>query len=275
MKIFSLLIGSFISVSCFSQQQKASVYFNFNKSGLTNTATKILDNITSLCALKNISLSGNCDSIGTDEYNDSLSVRRILAVKRYFVKKGTAKSNFIREEGFGKRKPASDNLTDDSRSLNRRVDLLYTIDTPSTVDATTENKNSLENKIKNSVKTGNNIRLSNLLFVGNRHILMPGADTVLNELLEVMINYPSLKIELQGHICCDYNIYDGLDVDTHTNNLSVNRAKAVYDYLLWKGISESRLSYKGFGNTKPLVYPEKNEHDQDINRRVEIKIIAR
>lgn len=275
MKTITLFIGCFVNHYCFSQQQKTSVYFDYNKSELTNGAIKILDSITTLGELKNITLSGNCDFIGKDKYNDALSLRRAFAVKQYLVKKGIASSNFNREEGFGKRKPVNDNSTDSGRSLNRRVDVLFTIEKLTGFVDAGGAESALQHKIKDSVEAGDNITLNNLFFVGGRHILMPGSEATLNELLDVMVNYPSLKIELQGYICCDYSALDGIDQDTHTNDLSVNRAKAVYDYLVANGIDTNRLSYKGFGNTKPLVYPEKSEQDRSLNRRVEIKIIEK
>lgn len=275
MKIITLFIGFFFSYYCFSQQQKASIYFDYSKKELTNNATKILDSITALGELKNIGLSGNCDFIGNNKYNDALSLMRTSSVKQYLVKKGIADSNFSSEEGLGKRKPLKDNSTDIGRSLNRRVDLFFTIEKPNGVVDAGGPESTLQHKIKDSAKAGDNITLNNLFFVGGRHILMPDSEAVLNELLDLMINYPSLKIELQGHICCNYSDLDGYDHDTHTNNLSVNRAKAVYEYLAVNGIDTNRLSYKGFGNTKPLVYPEKNEQDQNTNRRVEIKIIEK
>jgi outer membrane protein OmpA-like peptidoglycan-associated protein len=52
----------------------------------------------------------------------------------------------------------------------------------------------------------------------------------------------------------------------------VNRAKAVYDFLVKKGIDAKRLTYKGFGSSKKLV-EEVTEIDRITNRRVEIKIV--
>jgi outer membrane protein OmpA-like peptidoglycan-associated protein len=57
--------------------------------------------------------------------------------------------------------------------------------------------------------------------------------------------------------------------------LSTQRAKAIYNFLVVNGISKSRLSYKGFGSTQPIFpLPEKDETQRAANRRVEILIIA-
>jgi outer membrane protein OmpA-like peptidoglycan-associated protein len=86
--------------------------------------------------------------------------------------------------------------------------------------------------------------------------------------------YPHLEIEIHGYICCTNNNEDGLDLGTGTPNLSENRAKAVYDFLIQMGISPQRLSYKGFGSSKKLVQ-EVTEEDRITNRRVEIKIVKK
>ena len=60
--------------------------------------------------------------------------------------------------------------------------------------------------------------------------------------------------------------------NTVTNlNLSNQRAKVVNDYILSKGISQVRMTYKGFGDTKPIVAND-NETNKSLNRRVEIKL---
>jgi outer membrane protein OmpA-like peptidoglycan-associated protein len=60
----------------------------------------------------------------------------------------------------------------------------------------------------------------------------------------------------------------------HNMQLSVNRAKAVYDYLEDKGIETNRMAYKGFGATKLLFPDARSEDRMKKNRRVEILIIS-
>ena len=98
----------------------------------------------------------------------------------------------------------------------------------------------------------------------------------LKELLTILQERPTLVIEIQGHICCGQNEpADGMDIDTNERALSLNRAKAVYNFLVLNGIAEERLSYKGFGYTQPIINPEITETDKTTNRRVEIKIIKK
>jgi len=91
-----------------------------------------------------------------------------------------------------------------------------------------------------------------------------------------MEDNPKLEIKIQGHICCNYPVEDdGFDYDNGDTHLSVNRAKAVYDYLVAHGIDPNRMSYEGLGGKFHLVNPEKTEADMTKNRRVEIKIIKK
>ncbi len=53
----------------------------------------------------------------------------------------------------------------------------------------------------------------------------------------------------------------------------MNRAKAIYNYLVSKDIDASRLRYEGFGKRRPVVAFESNEEDAKKNRRVEIRIL--
>lgn len=284
MKKLTFLILVFINTTVLSQQ-KLSVYFDFNRHELTAATVQQLDSLLSAAkGLNGIELSGFCDVIGNHPYNDQLSLRRVASVKAYLTSKGITEDHFKNEVGFGKRKPVNENATADQRLLNRRVDILFNVETvvveevkpvnvPDTAPTITT---QLEAKIKNnSLNPGDNIVLKNLNFIGGRHIVLPGSESLLDELLAVLKKYPTLKIEIQGHICCQYNGTDGLDFDTQTNDLSVNRARAVYAFLVKNGIDAERLSYKGFASTRPLFYPEKNEEEKTANRRVEIKIISK
>jgi outer membrane protein OmpA-like peptidoglycan-associated protein len=80
-----------------------------------------------------------------------------------------------------------------------------------------------------------------------------------------MKNNPSLKIQIQGHVCCQ---------PENEERLSHWRAVRVYNFLINNNIDESRLSYTSFGSTKPIYpLPEKNEEERVTNRRVEIEIV--
>lgn len=83
----------------------------------------------------------------------------------------------------------------------------------------------------------------------------------LNLLTELLKNNENLAIEIQGHT-------DNIGEDKMNEKLSENRAKAVYDFLIKNGISAKRLSYKGYGETKPN-FDNNTEEGRQKNRRTE------
>lgn len=87
--------------------------------------------------------------------------------------------------------------------------------------------------------------------------------------LELLVNYlkdqPSLSLEIGGHTDSDGSDQDNLV-------LSENRAKAVYTYLVDKGIAADRLMYKGYGESQPLV-PNDSESNKEKNRRTAFKVL--
>jgi len=103
----------------------ADTFFDFDKSVVKPEGKAKLDDLVG--KLKGITLEvviavGHTDSIGTDAYNQKLSVRRAEAVKAYLVSKGI-EANRIYTEGKGEKQPAADNRTAAGRAKNRRVEI--------------------------------------------------------------------------------------------------------------------------------------------------------
>ncbi len=103
----------------------ADTFFDFDKSVLKPEAKAKLDDLvgkTSGINLEVIIAVGHTDSIGTDAYNQKLSMRRSEAVKAYLVSKGLEK-NRVYTEGKGEKQPIADNKTKEGRAKNRRVEI--------------------------------------------------------------------------------------------------------------------------------------------------------
>ena len=103
----------------------ADAFFDFDKAVLKPEGKAKLDDLVS--KVKDINLEviiavGHTDSIGTDAYNQKLSVRRAEAVKAYLVSKGIEK-NRVYTEGKGEKQPVADNKTAEGRAKNRRVEI--------------------------------------------------------------------------------------------------------------------------------------------------------
>jgi OOP family OmpA-OmpF porin len=103
----------------------ADAFFDFDKSVLKKEAKAKLDDLyskTNGLNLEVIIAVGHTDSVGSDEYNQKLSVRRAEAVKAYLVSKG-AEKNRVYTEGKGEKAPVADNKTAEGRAKNRRVEI--------------------------------------------------------------------------------------------------------------------------------------------------------
>jgi OOP family OmpA-OmpF porin len=103
----------------------ADAFFDFDKSVLKAEGKAKLDDLVG--KVKGINLEviiavGHTDSVGTDAYNQKLSVKRADAVKAYLVSKGIEK-NRVYTEGKGEKQPVADNKTSAGRSKNRRVEI--------------------------------------------------------------------------------------------------------------------------------------------------------
>ena len=103
----------------------ADAFFDFNKSLLKSEAKAKLDDLvgkTKGLNLEVIIAVGHTDSVGSDAYNQKLSVARSEAVKAYLVGKGVEK-NRVYTEGKGEKQPVADNKTAEGRAKNRRVEI--------------------------------------------------------------------------------------------------------------------------------------------------------
>lgn len=288
--IYTLLLLLATSTYSFaSDTTSVQVLFKFNQYALTEEAKLQLDEILpvdSSITLTNLKIYGYTDQVGSNEYNNKLSEKRANTVRDYLVGKGI-KTNIISiVKGKGETDLLVDKMDEDSKQQNRRVLIMIEYDAKIIEETviiksnkkkdTTTKKPTLIDKIKDSTtKAGDNITLQNIHFEGGRHKFLEQSYPALEELLTVMKSIPTLVIEIQGHICCEIGDIDGVDMELGSRDLSVQRARAVYQYLFRNGIDVSRMTYKGFGHKFPITQEEKTEEEKTANRRVEIKIISK
>lgn len=207
---------------------------------------------------KVLKIYGFCDWKGTDQYNDTLSLQRVQVVFKYLTEHKISIDQDYLQKGFGE-----NFMQDKNQALNRKVEIVYTNFVPKIAKVTSEP--TLSEKVK-TAKKGDLVRLKNINFYNNSARIVPASKSILYDLLCVMQENPTLKIEIQGHICCQ--VLNSMD------HISTARAKAIYNYLIQNKIDRKRLNYKGYGVSNPIFpIPEKNEAEENENRRVEIKIL--
>ena len=101
----------------------------------------------------------------------------------------------------------------------------------------------------------------------NNSFQLPTASLIeLDKLLQVLVENPSIRLEISGHT-------DNLGKPEDNLTLSTNRAKAIVDYLMGKGIDSKRLLFKGYAATKPIA-DNTSEAGRAKNRRTEFTIIG-
>ena len=115
------------------------------------------------------------------------------------------------------------------------------------------------------IKAGEVVILRNVFFDTDSYVLLPESNVELDKLVEFLTKNQTIRIEIGGHT-------DNVGSEEHNKILSENRAKAVYDYLVLNGINAGRLTYYGFGFSKPIA-PNDTEQGRALNRRTEFKIL--
>ena len=116
------------------------------------------------------------------------------------------------------------------------------------------------------LETNAAIVLKNIFFETNKYELKPESQTELNQVVQLLKDNPTLHIQINGHT-------DNSGKVTDNKTLSENRARAVTAYLVTKGIAQTRLAFKGFGDTVPVA-DNATQEGRAQNRRTELKVIS-
>ncbi|MHA3788600.1 OmpA family protein [Flavobacterium hauense] len=240
-------------LSCLSAnaQEKFTVYFDTG--GAEATAASVQKLQEWIAVNRDIAIEtvdGYTDKTGNADFNLELSKKRASYVMG-LLKSQNINLEYAVKNAFGENQAAGYNSPSD-----RKVEITYFkagYATPKPLGS------ELTQQLSNA-KVGDIIRLKNVYFRGGTTYVLKESKNALEELLNVMLANPKLKIEIQGHICCEVE-----DVD----NLSGRRAEEIFLYLTNNGIDKSRVTTKGYGGHRPL----QNNIQMIQNRRVEIEIL--
>ena len=284
---FLLISLSFICISQTSGKIDVfNIYFDVNSFQLSPQSVQTINDNLYLIKDNKIEIKGYADKTGNRVGNLKLSQKRADNVKQFLINNGVQNDSILSVKGLG------EDSTYNDLSKNRRVEIIVhhpikqVIVTHKIVDTArvtqvypqTKTKPKTSNNLDKLVnlKVGETLVLRNIQFYPGKDIPLPKAIPELKKLVKIMEDHPTLKIEIQGHICCtkcDRTVEHTLIVEK-SNELSIKRARYVYNFLINSGIKKERLSYKGFGSCKPKV-EEINENAMQMNRRVEIMIIEK
>ena len=248
------------------------VYFETGKYNVPNIETNRL--VLFIKSLKDnqierISIYGFTDDRGSDNYNLTLSQNRANAIKKIFSRFGVDDNLISNVDGKGEvllRVVSSDNLNI-IRGLNRKVEInIEYKEKDGVVVEIKEEDIGTKQFLSDNIAVGDKITLDNILFKTGYSSLEVESINVLEEMAEALLKRKDLYFTIQGHVCCTNNTGDAIDKKTGKKNLSLARAKYIYEYLIGKGVKKSRMKYVGLRNKYPIGGAAK------YDRRVEIKI---
>ena len=219
--------------------------------------------------IERISIYGFTDDRGSDNYNLTLSQNRANAIKKIFSGFGVDDNLISNVDGKGEvllRVVSSDNLNI-IRGLNRKVEInIEYKEKEGVVVEIKEEDIGTKQFLSDNIAVGDKITLDNILFKTGYSSLEVESINVLEEIAEALLKRKDIYFTIQGHVCCTNNTGDAIDKKTGKKNLSLARAKYIYEYLIGKGIKKSRMKYVGLRNKYPIGGAAK------YDRRVEIKI---
>jgi len=114
------------------------------------------------------------------------------------------------------------------------------------------------------LENGKAVVMNNVFFDSDSYALRNKSKTELNLAISILRDNPDVRVEIAGHT-------DDVGPEAYNQELSLNRARSVYNYLIEKGVPRQRLRFRGYGEGQPLFANDSEAHRQ-ANRRIEFVI---
>lgn len=270
MRYLLLILVSAFGFSQDTKKDSIQLYYPTAEYMLNEQQKETLTSLFSLQnSITNISVTGCTDFVGSAEYNDDLAKKRSQQVIDFL---SLNYSEDIQQINIGElQKPANSSLKNGVQE-HRKTVVSYHYKILNDIKKTT--KYDYLQQI-DSLSIGEKIRLKNINFKLATAELTKASIPELDNLFNILNRNKNLHIEIEGHVCCGADKEVVTQQMTYENEwLSTLRAKTISNYLTDKGIDSLRLQHKGYGFTKPLIYPEETEADRYRNRRIELSIIS-
>ncbi|GAB1856455.1 OmpA family protein [Flavobacteriaceae bacterium MHTCC 0001] len=274
-RLFVIILLCLSSYTGLGQTQYThDVYFNTDEYVVPQTEkNRLLLFISKLqdIEIASIAIYGFCDDVGADTYNMVLSQQRADAIKTIFSNNEISESLITNVDGKGEIliKIVNEKNILKIRGLNRKVEIIVTekaIEPKIKPEAKVIKQPTTTEQIKGELKVGDKITFQNILFKTGYSTIVPKSKKVLDNIAKALVERDDIYFTIQGHVCCTLNTRDAVDKKTKQRNLSVARAKFVYDYFAKKGVNKKRMRYVGMRRKFPLG------GDPKFDRRVEILI---
>jgi len=158
------------------------------------------------------------------------------------------------------------NFSEDIVMTVEKKDAAFTSRYLATDDSTLNDIKKVDVTVK-KVKVGEAYKLHDIKYATDRYHLNSKSENMMGEFADYLNDNPRMKVAIHGHT-------DNVGSPADNMKLSQDRAKAVYDILVKAGVRSSRMTHKGFGETKPLKSNNSSEN-RAANRRTEFVIIGR
>lgn len=247
------------------------IYFDFGKytpSSETNPFLKLDTNLWQ----PQVQLTGKTDTTGNAEFNRYLADFRLTAVKQFIQKVpyfSVTQSTIAGETAPKKPYNASRERCVEVRLIRKKrspgMRINSTFPDPLKEDEPLSSRAGIPKNFHpdSIISKGDVLVLKNILFEMNETILLSESYVELEQLLKVMKENPNMRIHIRGHVCCAPSM-----------ELSLERAKKIYNYLIRNGISDDRMTYQGYSNKSPHPLYKHDLYLQE-HRRVEIEVLER
>ena len=274
-KLFVLILLCVFQLAFSQKELNHVVYFETDKYEVPVTEeNRLLLFISTLSDMdiESISIFGFCDDRGASDYNLKLSQQRADAIKAIFANNEISESLITNVDGKGEvlLKIVDEKDVLKIRGLNRKVEIIVKPKPPKVEkvaeDKKPEKKKDVPEIIKGNLKVGDKIVFDNILFKTGYSTVIPESKKTLEKIAKSLVERKDIYFTIQGHVCCTQFSRDAVDRKTKKRNLSVARAKYVYDYFAKKGVDKKRMKYVGLRRLFPLG------GDPKYDRRVEILI---
>jgi outer membrane protein OmpA-like peptidoglycan-associated protein len=239
-KVQLLYIAFFLSFfnNFYCQNDTISLYydigiFKLNKLNYNKIQTK-LDGLNANNSYQ-VEIISSADFLGSNQDNLALSKQRATNVRNLLLIKKNVIITAIKYDGIGELGKVNNSSSNQKGIPSHRKTMLIFKTDP---DIKTDNDilNQTLEQLKNA-KSGEKFILQHIIFEPGSHLFKKESLQILKKLVVVLKENPNLEIALHGHVCCGKNpseLIDGFDTITETYNLSENRAKHIYNYLVLK-----------------------------------------